>query len=1059
MKIKIDLIMKSLMLFSVIVLLRPCFTCYGADKLDPFNAEFQLIQGTSNIKATLDFCIHNAEAKKLAGSKFICNEEIESVSVADEEGNKMPFTIKLYPRKRIIWQYPLPKDGKRRVIISFIIKNALKKQKDGTHSISIDWIGWNREVLNSNIAFLFPADNSEFKITNALIPDYKVVSTPQGTKVFYDFPQLTAKIIGFDFIFGKNTEQAEKKAEPAPAVAEGTVPKIKDIRISVTEDYDRLVFDLSRTTRCTVDQGEKQITISWQHPVTVSEKLLKKKVFRGKYINSLQWRREPDNLISCVLNIKIPEYSIKYNHLEGPPRLYMDVFRDEEQQVKEKTVSVKEEPIQEVKADPPSDFETLPDTSKLAEKQEQPVFKEKLPWLMEEEPELFASDKPATEPVKDQAPIQESIALTRAKTVFEAGDYENAINAFDAILERFPQTVLREEILFLKADSYYRLIEDDKPETLQNAVRAYKQAIENFPRASKSQRGHYRIAECYRKLGFYPEAISQFGFFITTYPESKLLSDAKFWTAESYYQMKNYDEALKLFEKFTFDFPQDPNAKMATFRIGDCYFKLNDFDRAEYYYEKAIKKWPDISLLPADMLNNIAINNYFKGKFNKSREIAFLSFNLFPEQEQQALLLRFIGDSYQWDGQMQNALNIYRNIIDIFPSSDEVFYAVMRIADIGVNVEGLDAKDLYFNTFNPYKEPGKAYNWIISNKPARTLLTEAYYKLGFLKAKQEQYAESVRFFKKAMEDRERTLYYQRSFENIQKILAKLILNKTAEQDYFSSVQIYKSNLNPYLRDVEDFEMLFHTGVSFLELGFLKEAEELFKNIINNAVVAELKHKATVCTAKIEMQRGNFVSAEEIIKILLFGEEQVSETVQEEAYHILADAVYKLEKFNEAKNFYTTALQKPAVDERQIKSLFRAADSMEKTGYSFNAIQLLRKAIETANKISPETEKILSLKNNSGILLAELLVKSGEYSSAEQILSQVAKSTDDAETKGWALFNRLLALSEDNNFEAAATVFEKITDEAPDEFFGIISKAMLESMKMQKTIENNTKDFM
>lgn len=1053
----IKTIIHACLLLCVILMGLPASHCFGADKLDPFNAEFRLISGTSDVKVTLDFAIHNDEDRALAGSKFICNEEIESVSVADTAGNKLPFTIKLYPRKRIIWQYPMPEDGKRHIIIRFVMKDAVQQQNDGTYALTIDWISWNRDVLNANISFLFPADKSDLILTSALLPDYRVVSAREGARVSYSFPKLTADMIGFEFHYGKQPAAPEKKRTVAPEpVTEKPSPtdeyRIKDIRISTTETHDRLVFDLNRRIPLSVEQGEQQVIISWDHPVTVSEKLLQKKVLKGSFINSVQWRRQPDNRLSCILNINIPDYRIRYNHLDAPERLYMDVLRDEEQP----------SPKPDIAADPPTVVQQLPEPEKDTEKKPAipaPPLKEQLPWLMKEAPELFVSDRPPAQPPEDKAPIQESIALTRAKGVMEAGDYENAIKAFDAILERFPQTVLEEEILFLKADAYYRLIEEDIPETLQNAARAYKNAVERYPGSPRSEQAHYRIAQCYKKLGFYTEAISQFGFFTTTYPDSNLLPSARFHTAEAHYQMKRYDRALELFERFTFDFPQDPNIKMATFRIGDCYFKLNEFDKAEYYYEKAIRTWPDLSLLPPDTLNNMAINNYFKGKFTRSREIAFLSFNLYPGQEENALLLRFIGDAYQWDGFMQNALNIYRNIIEMFPESSERFYAVMRIADIGVNVDGLEAKDLRFEQFNPYRDPEQAYRWIVSAEPSRPLLTEAYYKLGFLKAKQAQYAEAIAFFKKAMQDRERTLYYKRSFENIQKIVTSLIAERTARGDYFGAIKAYETNFDPFLKDIENLDISFNAGISFLELGFLNRAEALFKTIIDRTDVSELRHRATVASARVALQRGNFATAEDILKILLFGEEQISPSVQQQAYHILGDAVYRQGKFNEAKNFYTTALQWQDDSPRAVKSLFRAADAMAKTGYTFNAVQLLRRVLETAREITPETDEIRSIRNNAGMLLAELLVKSGEFAAADQVFRQVAEQTDDAATKGWALLKRALALSEAEEYEKASTVFTKISEQAPDVFFSTLSEAMRESMMMERTLQEEAREFM
>ena len=116
---------------------------FAVDKLDPYRADFRVVPDHNlewkDIEVRLDFQIHNSNEGKLAGSKFLCLEKIDSIIITDGHGRRLPFTIKQYPRKRIIWEYGPAENGVRRVNISFRILGGMKKE-GGNYLLNIDWV-------------------------------------------------------------------------------------------------------------------------------------------------------------------------------------------------------------------------------------------------------------------------------------------------------------------------------------------------------------------------------------------------------------------------------------------------------------------------------------------------------------------------------------------------------------------------------------------------------------------------------------------------------------------------------------------------------------------------------------------------------------------------------------------------------------------------------------------------------------------------------------------------------------------------------------------------------
>jgi TolA-binding protein len=196
-----------------------------------------------------------------------------------------------------------------------------------------------------------------------------------------------------------------------------------------------------------------------------------------------------------------------------------------------------------------------------------------------------------------------------AQLEFEQGNYEEAKNGYTAVLTSNPSSPFAPLSYVRRAAAYYNLKEYDK------TVQDYVTVIENYPThpatkevllplqealnlSNRSGEFDKYLAlakknipdakgietvelEAAKNLYFdqqYATAIKNFDTFITSYPQSVNLSEAKYYQAESYYRLKDA-KALAIY----YELNVDKNFSMAgkvTGRIAELEFKQTHYEKA-----------------------------------------------------------------------------------------------------------------------------------------------------------------------------------------------------------------------------------------------------------------------------------------------------------------------------------------------------------------------------------------------------------------------------------------------------------------------------------------------
>lgn len=202
-----------------------------------------------------------------------------------------------------------------------------------------------------------------------------------------------------------------------------------------------------------------------------------------------------------------------------------------------------------------------------------------------------------------------------------------ALDDFEQVVERFPESDVAEHAFFMRAMCLYRLGRDAQALTLCKAflrqyaesawapsvqfwigrflynTGAYEKAqtvfmafVERYPEDSLAARALYRAGRAAAKRHEYVRAIELFGQFAKTYPENEWLAEARFHQADAMCELGKFAGAILVFDEVVNNYPESALAPLAWGRKGDCQFTLGADDPARY--EEAIRSYRVVTQSP-----------------------------------------------------------------------------------------------------------------------------------------------------------------------------------------------------------------------------------------------------------------------------------------------------------------------------------------------------------------------------------------------------------------------------------------------------------------------------
>lgn len=303
----------------------------------------------------------------------------------------------------------------------------------------------------------------------------------------------------------------------------------------------------------------------------------------------------------------------------------------------------------------------------------------------------LASTRRASEPIQDSTVsphssgnlIEDSTAklsraFNKAEELFAAGQYENALRAYQNIRRSFSFSAKDELSFFRIGQCYSNLGQDEKALATWDEIVTKSRGKPGSEYADDSllAMGNIYLQAC----GEPEKALKCYQTLIKTMPESTLLPEAEHGLGLIYFYQGKMNEARTIFEKEREVAPQDTNAPP------DGLTRLIEACKGERRYV------PDYTETAQGRRANMQIRRgdvYFTAKeYEKAKKAYEQAVQLVPGTEEAAYALMQAARCYNQLRQYQQAINCYEGFLGKYKNSHDVGDALIRMAAVYISQLG-----------------------------------------------------------------------------------------------------------------------------------------------------------------------------------------------------------------------------------------------------------------------------------------------------------------------------------------------------------------------------------
>lgn len=302
--------------------------------------------------------------------------------------------------------------------------------------------------------------------------------------------------------------------------------------------------------------------------------------------------------------------------------------------------------------------------------------------------------------------------LRRASSYYNLADYDKSIQDYKRVLKEYPShSVAKDALLPLQ-----------EVLALENRTSEFDAVFTNYKNANPNNEGLENVEFEAAKNSYYSlnyqKAIDNFRAFISAYPQSAQLMEARYFIAESYYRLGELDQALEQYNYLLTQNNFNQRSRVAN-RIADIEYTAGRFENALYFYDQLLKlagnKKEEYYAWAGMMESHFAIGNYDSVKYYANVILERGKVNI-ASQNKASL---FLGKAAYARGDFELAKDEFLNTLNTARDEHgaeaqyllgELFYQQKEYT------KSIEALIELNNNFNPYESwVGKAYLLLADN--------------------------------------------------------------------------------------------------------------------------------------------------------------------------------------------------------------------------------------------------------------------------------------------------------------------------------------------------------
>jgi tetratricopeptide (TPR) repeat protein len=345
---------------------------------------------------------------------------------------------------------------------------------------------------------------------------------------------------------------------------------------------------------------------------------------------------------------------------------------------------------------------------------------------------------------------------------------------------RFPKSTNAAEVLYMAGNIHY------SAKSYDNAIRVFKQVIDNYPSSKIRDKSLRMLANCYSSAGQYEQAMNMYRLLIEKQkpnsPEQieviDLAAGAMYKRAESIEKSGDKLGAAEAYQKISEQFPVSKVADRGWFQAGVCFENLKNFNKAAEVFEGLPSKFPKSTLREKAFLR--AAENYKSvNNIERAAQVFQTAANTITKAEFAIPSLSSASECYQKIEQFEMAGKMFEIIYERYstdPKTPQALYNAGLMFEKG---------KLYTNAINVYFTLSKRF-------PESEYASEGFFSAGLCYEKMGQYADMAGVFAEYAQKFANDRYKQvQALVKAGNAFFSMVNYSEAEKNYLMAVSVYE----------------------------------------------------------------------------------------------------------------------------------------------------------------------------------------------------------------------------------------------------------------------------
>ena len=267
----------------------------------------------------------------------------------------------------------------------------------------------------------------------------------------------------------------------------------------------------------------------------------------------------------------------------------------------------------------------------------------------------------------------------RALALARKGDFQAAEQIYRVEAEHLLSADRKQELadIYLEfADNYFKPADEQQKPDYTKALEFYSKALEVGPKPEKREEVELRVARCYQELGNHAEAANRYTKFTKGHPASPLDLEARYRLGEVQLAMGQREEARRTWQNLLAAYADNKSQRVAeaTFKLSETYglpapSSNEDLELGVAFLETFIKKFPEHKLA-AEAYLRIANAYVHSGRYEDAVKALkkFLDDERYAGRDELADARVLLGRSYQLQKKFDQALATWRDYLAKHPA-------------------------------------------------------------------------------------------------------------------------------------------------------------------------------------------------------------------------------------------------------------------------------------------------------------------------------------------------------------------------------------------------------